>query len=52
MKIPEWMRVSSNEVCAEAETGGDTLGFPFSLSLSNFFEKIRVSSLFQTSSAS
>jgi hypothetical protein len=41
-------------VCEEAETGGDTLGFPFSLSLSlsNFFEKIRVFSLFQTSSAS
>ncbi len=31
-------------VCEEAETGGDTLGFPFSLSLSlsDFFEKIRV----------
>jgi hypothetical protein len=47
-----------DEVCEEAETGGDTLGFPFSLSLSlslslsNFFEKIRVSSLFRTSSAS
>jgi hypothetical protein len=43
-----------DEVCEEAETGGDTLGFPFSLSLSlsNFFEKIRVFSLFQTSSAS
>ncbi len=31
---PPMDEVSSNEVCEEAETGGDTLGFPFSLSLS------------------
>jgi hypothetical protein len=31
---PPMDEVSSNEVYEEAETGGDTLGFPFSLSLS------------------
>ncbi len=36
---PPMDEVSSNEVCEEAETGGDALGFPFSLSLSQTSSK-------------
>jgi hypothetical protein len=46
---PPMDEVSSNEVCEEAETGGHTLGFLLSFKL---LREIRVSSFFQTSSAS